>query len=311
MLDVSERQLILDRFLARERREKMIAERKERIDAGKAEKSDVRWLINMHSVDIDKKLELIRLLKINGDWQRFLFRNGYLYPMAFDSVVDDSLLKERKLAVTSRYSSWKSLRHYLRSKGIAEDVSLFPAFRLSIYQFLYDDNGAGLVVFLMMLINYIPLYNLYMYDPVPGANFAYRYYTGEPIIVYQFNKKLADDRHYRMRIRRAVTATTANGYDLRHVYKLVLCDFDWKPLDDQRGTGAFKLFVLNPNLEEFHKNCLFYWKNYSENEPFFKKFNVFDYVKSERVLPWPYMIKDGKLLILHCIENLLPYVPVL
>lgn len=311
MLDVSERQLILDRFLAREKNEKKIAERKERLDAGKAEKSDVRWLINMHSVDIDKKFELIRLLKINGDWQRFLFRNGYLYPMAFDSVVDDSLLKERKLAITSRYSSWKSLRPYLRSKGIAEDVSLFPAFRLSIYQFLYDDNGAGLTVFLMMLINYIPLYNIYMYDPVPGANFAYRYYTGEPIIVYQLNKKLAEDRHYRMRIRRAVTAKNANGYDLRHVYKLVLCDFDWKALDDQRGTGAFKLFVLNPNLEDFHKNCLLYWKNYTENEPFFKKFNVFDYARSERVLPWPYMVKDGKLVILQCIENLLPYVPVL
>ena len=42
MLDVSERQLILDRFLAREKNEKKIAERKERLDAGKAEKSDVR-----------------------------------------------------------------------------------------------------------------------------------------------------------------------------------------------------------------------------------------------------------------------------
>ena len=312
MLDVSERQLILDRFLAREKKEKKIAVRKERIDAGKAEKSDVRWLLDEQSAEITNKMLLIRLLKENNaDWSHFLFRAGYVYPIALDSDLKglEDELKERKENIRKRYLCWKNLRHYLRKNGSTVDESLFPAYKHSIYQFLYDDNAHAYMLFFMMVVNYIPLYELYMYDPVPGCNHGYRYYSGEKIIIYQFNKKLADDRHYRMRVRRAISAVNANGYDLKDVYKVVLCNFDWNVLDVQKGrdrqTGSFKLFVLNPNMPDFYKSCLIYWKDYSENDPFFNKFNVLLYARSERVLPWPYMVKDGKLVLLDSVKEFL------
>jgi hypothetical protein len=143
-----------------------------------------------------------------------------------------------------------------------------------------------------------------MYDPVPEANYGSRYYTGEPIIVYYLTKKMAEDRHYRMRVRRAISAKEWNGYSLKNVYKLVICNFNWKVLDDQRGTGSFKRFVINPLQGSIYQRCLLYWKDYTEKESFFRRYDVLNYATCERVLPWPYYKKDGKLELLDYVKEL-------
>ena len=308
MLSLADRREILDRFLRREELKNECELKKERIEHCRATKEDVQWLIGEKCEDMLNKEKLIpELINNTNEWMEILYRGGYIYPLAMDTKLMTKYLDERRENVKKRYQTWKSLRNYFTSKGVTEDEHMYPQFKHSIYQFICNDDelvGKSCNLFLMMIVNYIPLYNLYLYDPVPGANYGSRYYTGEPIIVYYLTKKMAEDRHYRMRVRRAISAKKWNGFSLLNVYKLVICNFDWKELDDQRGTGSYKLFVINPLQGNIPQRCLTYWKNYTGKESFFSRYDVLNYAACERVLPWPYYKKDGKLELLECIKEL-------
>lgn len=308
MLAIDDRREILDRFLKREEVKKEREDKKTRIEECRATKEDVQWMIGEKCEDMKNKEKLIHaLLKKTPEWMEILYRGGYVYPVDMDRRMVSKYLEERKDNVKRRYQTWKKLRLYFASKGVTEDEHMYPQFKHSIYQFICDDDKLRVKacnLFLMMIVNYIPLYNVYMYDPVPEANYGSRYYSGEPIIVYYLTKKMAEDRHYRMRVRRAISAKEWNGYSLENVYKLVICNFDWKVLDDQRGTGSFKRFVINPYQGNIYQRCLLYWKDYTGEERFFSRYDVLNYAACERVLPWPYYKKDGKLELLDCVKEL-------
>lgn len=308
MLALADRREILDRFLRREELKKECERKKTRFEECRATKEDVQWLIDEKCEDMKNKEKLIHAMENKTtEWMEILYRGGYIYPVAMDRSLMSKYLEERRENVKKRYQTWKSLRKYFVSKGVTEDKHMYPQFKHSIYQFICDDKdlvGKSCNLFLMMIVNYIPLYNLYLYDPVPEANYGSRYYSGEPIVVYYLQKKMAEDRHYRMRIRRAISAKEWNGYSLKNVYKLVICDFDWKVLDNQNGTGSFKLFVINPFQGNVSQRCMTYWKDYTGEERFFSRFDVLNYAASERVLPWPYYIKDGKLELLDYVKKL-------
>ena len=308
MLSIADRREILDRFLRREDLKNECELKKSRFEECRATKDDVQWLIGEKCEDMLNKERLIRALTSNtNEWIEILYRGGYVYPVAMNSGLASKYLDERKENVKRRYQTWKSLRKYFSSKGITEDEHMYPQFKHSIYQFICandDLREKACNLFLMMIVNYIPLYNLYLYDPVPEANYGSRYYSGEPIVVYYLSKKMAEDRHYRMRVRRAISAKVWNGYSLKNVYKLVICDFDWKELDNPRGTGSYKLFVINPLQGNIPLRCMTYWKNYTGKESFFSRYDVLNYAASERVLPWPYYIMNGKLELLDYVKKL-------
>ena len=59
MLAIDDRREILDRFLKREQKREKVGERKERLDSGKAQKTDVRWLIMTETADISVKNKIL------------------------------------------------------------------------------------------------------------------------------------------------------------------------------------------------------------------------------------------------------------
>ena len=303
MLSVEDRQEILDRFLVREERKKRNDAKLHRIDDHCASHNDFRWLIDAESVDVRKKREFLQLLVENGDWQEYVFRNGYLCSPFISSKTIRLYAEERATAIRSRYHTWKRLRPYLTSKGLTEDDRMYPAHKNCVFQILTKNRNDlifSCMVFIQMILNYIPLYNIYMYDPIYCGNHAYRYYTGEPVIVYFLTEALAKNVHQFRRTRKALFKKKANGYSLENVWRIVLCTFDWAALDDQRGTGDYKLFTMNPAAGDIRAQCMAYWKDYIGAQSLFKTFNTLDYVKSHKVLPWPYYVKDGKLHLLDC-----------
>lgn len=306
MLSVENRREILDRYLVREQRKEHKDAKLHRIDDHHATDHDFRWLIDAESADVRKKRDFLQLLVENGNWQEYVFRNGYLCPPFISSKIVQLYAEERAIALRTRYHTWKRLRPYLALKGLTEDVRMYPTHKNCIFQILTKDIRdlkfcCDLVI--QMILNYIPLYNIYMYDPIYGGNHSYRYYSGEPIIVYFLTEALAKNTHHLRRLKKALFKKEVNGYSLKNVWKLVLCTYDWAALDDQRGTGDYKLFPLNPAIGDIRAQCMAYWKDYVGVQPLFKAFNTLEYVKNQKILPWPYYSKDGKLQLLDCTTN--------
>ena len=307
MLDVSERQVILDRFLAREKNEKKITERKERLDSGKAEVSDVRWLITTECNDIRDKVRFLSLLvENNNEWIKLMYTGGYLCPLYVPFRRTAEILAERKNNVRKRYQTWKRLRPYLRVHGIAENETMYPAYKHTIFHFKckeYKYEQFTCNVFIQMILNYIPFYNVFLYDPLEDVHTGYKYYSGEPLVVYYMTQRMIDNATRKKRIREAVVQKKANGYDLRKVWKIVICTGEWEALDDPRGNGDFKIFEADPCCQNICAQCLLYWKDYTDHGPLFEVYNVMKYANSEKILPWPYSKKDGKLELLECVNR--------
>lgn len=305
MLEIRDREEILKRYLKNEEKKLRRGERVRRIDEERATEDDFKWLIGEETEEVEKKREFLRLLLKNGNWTEFLYRNGYLCSPFNPKRRIQLYSAERLQVIRQRYQTWKRIRPYLTAKGLTEDTRMYPAYKNCIFHLHAKDPEDLLTssnLLIQMIMNYIPFYNIYLYDPLPNGNHAYRYYSGEPILVYFITESIAENPHHLRRVKKAIFQQKANGYSLKNVYKLVICTFDWKPLDDQRGTGEFKVFTLNPDAGDLRQQCMAYWKDYTGSEPFFKALNTMDYVKKHRVLPWPYTIKDGNFHLLETVN---------
>ena len=328
MLSHEERAAILDRYLCREeerrcreeerrhevekkkkKREERL-ERLERMNASCGTQSDVRWLITTECNDIRDKIQFMRLLVENNtkEWTKLLYTGGYLCPLFIPFKTTEEMRKERKSNVKKRYQTWKRLRPYLRLHGIAENTTMYPAYQHTIFRFrcrVYKDEKYTCNVFIQMILNYIPFYNVFLYDPLEDKPTGYKYYSGEPLIIYYLTQGIINNANKRKRIREAIFKRKANGYSLRNVWKIVICTGEWKVLEDQRGTGSFKLFETDPNCEEICAECLLFWKDffYSRNKTLFDVYNVIQYSINEKILPWPYYVKDKKKILLESVKR--------
>lgn len=298
MLAREERAAILDRYLCREEerrhegeKKKKREERLERMNAACGTQSDVRWLITSECNDIRDKIRFVSLLVENNDeWIPLMYTGGYLCPLYVSFRRTAEMRVERKNNVRKRYQTWKRLRPYLRAHGVAENETMYPAYKHTIFHFRckkYEDERFTCNVFIQMILNYIPFYNVFLYDPLEDVHTGYRYYSGEPLVVYYMTQKMIDNASKKKRIREAVTKKEANGYDLRNVWKIVICTGEWEALDDPRGNGDFKIFEADPSCENVSAQCMVYWKDYTEQRPLFEAFHIIKYASSEKIVPWP------------------------
>lgn len=314
MLSIEDRNEILKKYLQREdvrrhevEKKKKREERLERMNASCGTQSDVRWLITTECNDIRDKVRFLSfLVENNNEWIKLMYIGGYLCPLYVPFRRTPEMIAERKKNVLKRYQTWKRLRPYLRLHGIAENETMYPAYKHTIFHFScgkYENERFTCNVFVQMILNYIPFYNVFLYDPLEENHTGYRYYSGEPIIVYYLTQKMIDNVTRKKRIREAVVKRKANGYDLRNVWKIVICTGEWEALNDPRGNGDFEIFEADPGCESVCAQCMLYWKDYTEHRPLFDVYNVIKYAISEKILPWPYYKKDGKLELLECVKR--------
>ena len=314
MLAIEDRNEILKKYLQREdeRRheveKKKREERLERMNASCGTQSDVRWLITTECNDIHDKIKFLQLLVENNtkEWTKLLYTGGYLCPLYVPFRRTAEMKAERKNNIRKRYKTWKRLRPYLRQHGIAENETMYPVYKHTIFHFRcekYKDERFTCNVFVQMILNYIPFYNVFLYDPLEDTHMGYRYYSGEPIVIYYMTQEMIDNATKKKRFREAVLKRKANGYSLRNVWKIVICVGEWKALDDPRGNGDFEIFEADPDCENISAQCMLYWKDYNDHKPLFEVYNVIKYAISEKILPWPYYKKDGKLELLECVKR--------
>ena len=298
MLDVSERMKILEMYVKRE-------EDKKRIPAPK----DIKKLINDETCDVKDKEKIIQSISLNtSEWIEILFKGGYASPYFLPKELHLSkYLDERKKNLSKRYKIWKRLRPYLNQFPVGNTL-WFPAYQYTLFQFVdYIDSkemAHDVNLFFQMIINYIPLYKIYQYDAVYGK--GYQLYSGEPLIIYYLTEELYKNKMKFSRFKRNVIQKKINGFDLKNVYKVIICTFDWKALDDQRGIEPFKHFVLSNRIGDIRQQCMIYWKDYTGSNTIMDEFKLLNYAVTEKVLPWPYKVKDKKLVLLDEIVEKTP-----
>ena len=290
MLDISERMKIFEMYVKRE-------EDKKRAPTHK----DIKNLINNETCDIKDKEKIIQSISFcTSEWIELLFKGGYATPYFLPKELHLSrYLAERKKNLSKRYKIWNRLRPYLNQIS-TEKPLWFPTYHHTLFQFVDYKNSKEMAhdvnLFLQMIINYIPLHEIYQFDPIYGK--GYMWYTGEPLILYYLTEELYKNRMKFSRFKRCVMETKVNGYDLKNVYKVIICLFDWKALDDQRGISPFKHFILSNKIGDIRQQCMLYWKDYCGSKAIMNEFNLVEYAANERILPWPYKVKDKKLVLL-------------
>lgn len=299
MLSVDEREEILRLYLKREEKEERRQAFFQRLESDEVTPEDGKRLIRFECDDIMWKRQVLKSIQLNTlDWYQILYNRGFVCPLYTPTSIVKNGAEERRDSLKKRYETWKRLRPYMQVKGLTEDIRMFPAYQKCIFQFLSKDNQRlawSCNLFIQMIINYIPLYNIYLYNPLYKKHMGYKYYSGEPLIIYYITEEVKNARVW-CRLKNAIYQERANGYCLKNCYRVILCNFDWKVLDSRKGTGEFKLFVINSDFhDDIADQCMCYWKDHTASIPLFKKYDVFDYVVNERTLPWPFYLKGRDL----------------
>ena len=219
------------------------------------------------------------------DMLKYMFSEGYILPMniknkkKYGSNVKP-FLEKRKENLTKRYKLWKNMRQYFKEKyknGIKNimypgqkkmilDVSRCSDTRKAI-QSVYD-----------LIVNYIPFYDIYMYNPIPGA--GYKYYTGENIIIYHIGSSMSKTE--RNRVSKAAREECINGY--KNQWRVIITDVEYKGLSTWYRSEISNSGNLNDTI-------MLGWKCIDDPILFQKSFDLVKYAKMRGIQPWPYRFK--------------------
>ena len=263
-------------------------------------KKTIKQIIREETQEESDKRDFLKWLK-RGElkWLDVLFSGGYAFPPVMPTRFQtEEALNERKRMVKERYHKWKFFRPYLRFEyNYLPQKDWFPPYQWSIFQFLNykvkRELITDLLLFHQMIMNYLPFYEIYQYDCVPGK--GYQWYSGEAIILYYITEELKAHPNKIQRLQHAFRQKKANGYDLKDVYKVIICTFDWKKLDLPLGTGKWKLYVFPNDGDDFRTKALMYWRDTEISQDFLREM-VVKYAATNKVLPWPYYVEERKFL---------------
>lgn len=289
MLSLSCREEILRKYLENEQKRKC-----------KPAQMSIDETISLETRDTVLKNRLLTSLVSNTDeWMKVLFLGGYVSPYWIPkSFHATAVLRKRKEAVLKRYTTWKRLRPYLKTHGLKIDTRMYPTRRVSVFQFHSKETrevAYMMNLFIQMIATYLPLSSMYQYDPVYGA--GYRYYSGEPIVVYYATDAILGSKRKMERLHKAIQAEKANGYDMTRVKRVILCNYDWQL---KTGEKNYTCMTISPYSGDVREQMLRAWKQYYGKKPLFDVFRILNYVNLQKTLPWPFQVKDGTLELLDC-----------
>lgn len=256
--------------------------------------------ISLETCDTVLKNRLLTSLVNNTDeWLKVLFLGGYISPYWIPkSFHATAVLRKRKEAVLKRYTTWKRLRPYLKTHGLKMDTRMYPTRRVTVFQFHSKETkevAYMMNLFIQMMATYLPLSSVYQYDPVYGA--GYRYYSGEPIVVYYATDAILSSKRKMERLHKAICEEKANGYDMTRVKRVILCNYDWELKTGEKNSTCI---TISPYGGDVREQILRGWKQYYGKKPLFEMFQILNYVKLQKTLPWPFQFKNGMLELLDC-----------
>lgn len=289
MLSLSCREEILRKYLENEEKRRC-----------KPKQMSIKETISLETCDTVLKNRLVTSLLNNTDeWMKVLFLGGYISPYWIPkSFHATAVLRKRKEAILRRYTTWKRLRPYLKTHGLKIDTRMYPTRRVTVFQFHSKETkevAYMMNLFVQMMATYLPLSMMYQYDPVYGA--GYRYYSGEPIIVYYATDAILGSKKKMERLHKAIQTEKANGYDITRVKRVILCNYDWEL---KTGEKNYTCITISPYGGDVREQIMRGWKQYYGKKPLFEMFQILNYVNLQRTLPWPFQVKDGMLELLDC-----------
>ena len=277
MLSIQERQVLLQRYLDK------IGETYTR---KRLSKEDCLKLIDKKTDDVKTMKTVLSLLRYEDseEWVHLLYVGGYPVPcyVRKDLNIQE---KDRKANVLKRYLIWKDLRPHLENQYHPLAYLMLPYYKHSIFDFhsCHDPRTATLHLF-RLIFNYIPLYSIYMYDPVPGT--GYKYYSGERLILYYITEDVLKDHSKSQRLVTALTQKSGNGYPLTSKFQVVITTVNWHGLKD------WPHITLNDDSDTFKESLLIAWKNCTTCKEVFLRYNHYSYVLKNNIYPWPYAFKN-------------------
>lgn len=289
MLSLSCREEILRKYLENEEKRKC-----------KPAQMSVDESVSLETYDnVLKNRLLTSLVNNTNEWMKVLFLGGYISPYWIPRTFHaTAVLRKRKEAVLKRYTTWKRLRPYLKSHGMKPDTRMYPTRRVTVFQFHSKETNEVaymMNLFIQMMATYLPLSSVYQYDPVYGA--GYRYYSGEPIVVYYATDAILGSKRKMERFHEAICTEKANGYDMTRVKRVILCNYDWQL---KTGDKSCACMTISPYGGDVREQILRAWKQYYGKTPLFDVFRILNYVSMQKTLPWPFQFKDGILELLDC-----------
>lgn len=243
-------------------------------------KSQMFNIIKQRSTSIDDINTLKSILWNNSnDWIYFCYINGYIVP-GIISISDSPSLIKRQEALKKNYQIWKSLRKYLELKfRPLLFTNFYPCEKNIIFDFSHCSNiHAALSRFIMMIINYIPLFNIYQYNPLPGT--GYKYYSGEPFIFYYILDSM--DKNQKDRTVTAASSTAGITKDLLRnpLWKIVIMTGNFQGLNSWK-----RVLIYDDNLD---LNIFYNWLGIFDLFEIDRSKNFIRFCKAHNIAPFPY-----------------------
>lgn len=237
-------------------------------------KREIIDYIDQNSDDVRNALAL-QSIHNDSDFILFLYTHGYIVPSALQKKTPETaLLSQRKDAILLRYSTWKRIRPYIVAHfhRPLTNTFFFPCQKNIVIDLsTCSDPLLASIYFLRMITSYIPLYNIYQYNPLPGTGF--KYYSGEFFVFFFITPEMTQQQ-------KDAIAQAASSFIQNKIWLCVVTSTPWN------GLGSW----LRPHISDSIdvKLSLFAAWTGSDFIQYANISNLAHYSKLYNLLPWPY-----------------------
>lgn len=196
---------------------------------------------------MSKKYDEEEIKKKYG-WIVSLWRRGQLVPLSYvkSKKIEEEFKRERKeVVMCKRYE-----------ERVIERMSIYPKEKKIILDVSNRKNQSGIRLAIQVIIGLIRAEEIYMYDPI-GSNQGYKWYTGQPVIVYQIIPEM--EIIEKMKVMREVRCTYYEKYSLEDKWRIIIQSvkgeiegykrYDLGGIDKDIHVGIMNAFNGIENLE--------------------------------------------------------------
>ena len=145
-------------------------------------------------------------------WLIPLWRKGQLVPLSY--------VKSKKIQEDCKGERKEGVYHMIYNKKLPLDkMSFYPKEKKILIDLSEQRKSSGIRLAIQVIVELIPPEEIYMYDPI-GTNQGYKWYKGQPVIVYQILPGMLPEE--RMKVRKEVNSKQYDKYMLEDTWRIIL-----------------------------------------------------------------------------------------